>query len=1106
MTKRIRLGLIAILSAMLVLCTGLFIGQTVGKSEELPPVLTNYAKNLSFDDNVHVLYAVEVDNLKDGDELGMLVWTSAPESYVYGTQDAVLDYEIRTVEGSAQPMPVFTYAISAKQMTDTLYTVAFVKRGDTYYYAEPRKYSALEYAYNKLGKTEAEPTTDEELKELLNSMLEYGGAAQKYFDYKEDALANQAHAYVRTDHATFADGYDYVIGKVGSKVEIYLEEGYVLAENHADYISVEDGRYFVTIPADKIIDTTSIVREGLKYTLLGDGTYSVAIGTCREKDIVIPETYNGKAVTVIANRGFIGSDITSVVLPQTITKIDYEAFYNCQSLTSINIPSSVVYINDHAFSWCKSLTITADFESAPETWSSTWNYSNCPVIWKLAQPEYTEGLEFTLINNDTEYAVSDYTGSSTEVIIPSTYNGKTVTSIGYEAFSWCYSLTSIEIPSSVTSIGECAFELCYSLTSVVIPSSVTSIGSSAFYNCSSLTSIEIPSSVTSIGDSAFRDCSSLTSIVIPNSVTSIGEYAFSGCNNLTTVTFGEDSQLECINYNAFSSCTSLTSIEIPSSVTSIGDWAFSDCSKLKTVTFGENSQLQSIGEDVFGFCRSLISIEIPESVTSIGDSAFGGCISLTSIEIPSSVTSIGEYAFSGCTSLTSIEIPSSVTSIGNSAFYYCSKLTTVTFDKNSQLQTIGDEAFAYCTSLTSIEIPSSVTSIGSSAFEYCSNLTIYCEAQSQPETWSSTWNRLNRPVVWGFDNFQTLKSLGEQYSEDILRQAQINAGTMVGNYEIVVLDAYNTVQNIQNYTFNNIDFNKVIGGLFVKFDVTNGTDQVLFTIYYNFGLQFIEEQTQDLSVTYDGVEFWYLEVVEQDPTVLFEYSIVSGEEQLTQEQASLIYKNAAKAIWQMLGKEDPTEQQSGPALMSIRIPDRTQKEESESTKEGFINNLNVMTLYVNFIGDLYANPNFVYTDKLVTFVANANMYGEYVTHTMSVYTQVDRANQKIYAEYYLTDPSMGELYMLMDIGYDFDNNVATSFRLIYYSVYGMGGETYRMLNDQIYTAEGDCYLNANYEDYATEMQEFELDFANRKENGVILSTTFDLEYQTLIDLSEQLQG
>ncbi|MDO4307704.1 MAG: leucine-rich repeat protein, partial [Eubacteriales bacterium] len=51
-----------------------------------------------------------------------------------------------------------------------------------------------------------------------------------------------------------------------------------------------------------------------------------------------------------------------------------------------------------------------------------------------------------------------------------------VTSIGYGAFRYCSSLSSVTIPSSVTSIEYEAFEGCSSLRSVTIPSSVTSIG------------------------------------------------------------------------------------------------------------------------------------------------------------------------------------------------------------------------------------------------------------------------------------------------------------------------------------------------------------------------------------------------------------------------------------------------------------------------------------------------------------------------------------------------------------------------------------------------------------------------------------------------------
>ena len=76
-----------------------------------------------------------------------------------------------------------------------------------------------------------------------------------------------------------------------------------------------------------------------------------------------------------------------------------------------------------------------------------------------------DGLQYTLLDDDS-YSVTGYTGTATDVIIPSTYDGKPVTSIGVGAFYICDSLTSIEIPDSVTSIGDFVFGFCFNLTSI----------------------------------------------------------------------------------------------------------------------------------------------------------------------------------------------------------------------------------------------------------------------------------------------------------------------------------------------------------------------------------------------------------------------------------------------------------------------------------------------------------------------------------------------------------------------------------------------------------------------------------------------------------------
>ena len=81
--------------------------------------------------------------------------------------------------------------------------------------------------------------------------------------------------------------------------------------------------------------------------------------------------------------------------------------------------------------------------------------------------------------------------ASGELVIPSVYNGKPVTSIWDQAFYDCISLTSVTIGNSLTSIGNQAFYACGSLTSITIPDSVTSIGDGAFDNCSRLKYITV---------------------------------------------------------------------------------------------------------------------------------------------------------------------------------------------------------------------------------------------------------------------------------------------------------------------------------------------------------------------------------------------------------------------------------------------------------------------------------------------------------------------------------------------------------------------------------------------------------------------------------------
>ncbi|MDC0267704.1 leucine-rich repeat protein [bacterium] len=263
------------------------------------------------------------------------------------------------------------------------------------------------------------------------------------------------------------------------------------------------------------------------------------------------------------------------------------------------------------------------------------------------------------INNDSVSVVDCSVSISGGLTIPSSWEGKPVTSIGNHAFR------------------DCEF-----LESVTIPDSVTSIGSYAFYGCDHR-SVTIGDSVTSIGANAFRDCEFLESVTIPDSVTSIGSGAFRDCEFLESVTIGD-------------------------SVTSISNWAFYECQRLKSVTIPDS--VTSIGSEAFRYCLQLTSVTIGDSVTSIGDGAFDHCVRLTSVTIPDSVTSIRSYTFSECSSLTSVTIPDSVTSIGYEAFSWCQQLKSVTFEGNAP--TLREAVFLYSLRGGKVYVKANATGFG----------------------------------------------------------------------------------------------------------------------------------------------------------------------------------------------------------------------------------------------------------------------------------------------------------------------------------------------------------------------------------------------------------
>ena len=299
-----------------------------------------------------------------------------------------------------------------------------------------------------------------------------------------------------------------------------------------------------------------------------------------------------------------------------------------------------------------------------------------------ASAEVYGDFEYDFLD-DVTIEITRYTGDGGDVVIPSTINGKRVTSIGYRAFQDCTTITNVTIPNTVTNIADYAFAWCENLISVSISDGVTNIDYNTFLDCPHLISITV--------DPNNKNFSSENGVLFNKNKSELRLYPAGISNQKYTI----PNSVTKIDRRAFSCCSNLTSIILPNSVTHIGGFAFDNCS-------------------------NITSIKIPDSVTTIADYAFNQCSSLTCIDIPNSVTYIGSFAFSSCNSLTSVAIPDSVTYIGGYVFTYCSSLSTIKIPDS--VTSIGDATFMECGNLSSITIPSSVTSIGESAFYDCSNI------------------------------------------------------------------------------------------------------------------------------------------------------------------------------------------------------------------------------------------------------------------------------------------------------------------------------------------------------------------------------------------------
>ena len=485
-------------------------------------------------------------------------------------------------------------------------------------------------------------------------------------------------------------------------------------------------------------------------------------------EIILPQGLEiielGAFATAQAGIHSVRSNVSEVIIPDSVVSIDTSAFKNRENLETVVMSKNIEYIGSGVFSG------TAWYEAQPEGYirfgDILYEYKGDfpegstvtipSFIKKISEKafEQTKGLkkiiipEGVILNGD-----SIFIGCSSleEAVLPSDLKELP------EGTFYNTGLKSITLPDGLEVIGKAALGSNRSLKSITLPDSLKVIGSNALSGSYSLNSITLPDGLEIIGSNAFYH-SGLTEIVIPDSVTTIDQSAFYNCVDLLSIALGKG--LQNIEQDAFKDCVALfevynlSALEITSGSKDNGGVGYyakdiydtlSAASKIERasdgyVFYNDDGEYSLIAYDAdkkevvlpeeykgksyaiasaFYYKTTLEKIVIPNSITSLPADIFNGSINLKEVVLPGSLTAIPDRAFYGCYALTKITPGEAISEIGKEAFAF-SGVEELEF--GDALKNIGDQAFFYCGSLRYVDLGDGVESIGAGAFKQCKML------------------------------------------------------------------------------------------------------------------------------------------------------------------------------------------------------------------------------------------------------------------------------------------------------------------------------------------------------------------------------------------------
>lgn len=396
--------------------------------------------------------------------------------------------------------------------------------------------------------------------------------------------------------------------------------GVIMSANHDKADNTNDSK--TTVNSDLALDEKPLSTAELKklWTTqkLDDGSLLIKAYKGDATDVVVPgcigkqivsridkNAFNPEAERITAIQRESRKNITSIILPDSITEIPESFAKGLEKLERVQLGQKTNSIGKEAF-------------------------RRCAKLKEIYLPDGITEIKDGVFKGCTELETVIIEGN--------------LRSIGSEAFCYCSSLVSISVPDSVETIGTMAFYECEKLTSFAIPENINIIGNLTFWGCEKLQLSGGSDDMVIRDDVLIYYYGHSEEVSLPNGVKRINSNAFAGNTMLKHIKIPES--VTSIGYCAFDYCISLEEVELPDSITSIEEMAFERCEKLKKVRLPQG--ITDIKYGLFEGCESIEEIYVPDQVTSIGSGVFNGCHNLKKVHIPDGVTVDRDRCFCFC--------------------------------------------------------------------------------------------------------------------------------------------------------------------------------------------------------------------------------------------------------------------------------------------------------------------------------------------------------------------------------------------------------------------------------------------------------------------------